>query len=194
MVEVGGRPLIAHTVDAVVGRVDVCVVVCRPEVAEAVAAMREDVTVVVGGATRTQSEMAGLAAVGETIDLIGIHDAARPLVKPEMIDRLFEAAAASGGAVPLVSYEHLIIDKKTQRPVPGVLGAQTPQVFRGPELKIAYGRAAEAGFDGHDTVEVLERFSDLQIVAITGDPENLKVTYPGDLDRIRVARSGSSRI
>jgi 2-C-methyl-D-erythritol 4-phosphate cytidylyltransferase len=138
--------------------------------------------------------MAGLAAVGETIDLIGIHDAARPLVKPEMIDRLFEAAAASDGAVPLVPYEHLIIDKKTQRPVPGVFGAQTPQVFRGRELKIAYGRAAEAGFDGHDTVEVMERFSDLQIVAITGDPDNLKVTFPGDLDRIRVARSSSSRI
>jgi 2-C-methyl-D-erythritol 4-phosphate cytidylyltransferase len=192
MVDVGDRPLIAHTIDAVVGLVDVCVVVCRAEVAEAFAAMRADVIVVVGGATRTQSEMAGLAAVGD-IDLIGIHDAARPLVKPEMINRLFEAAESSGGAVPLVSYEQLVIDKKTHRAVPGVFGAQTPQVFRGGELKVAYVRADEEGFDGHDTVEVMERFSDVQIAAVTGDPDNLKVTYPGDLDRVRAAWSGSFR-
>lgn len=194
MVDVGGRPLITHTLDAVVDRVDVCVVVCRSEAAEALAAMREDVIVTVGGDTRTQSEMAGLAVVGEAIDLIGVHDAARPLVKPEMIDRLFVAAEDQGGAVPLVSYQRLIVDKKTRRPVPGVLGAQTPQVFHGEELKTAYGRAAEANFHGHDTVEVMERFSDVQIVAVTGDPDNLKVTYPGDLDRVRAALSGPSRI
>jgi 2-C-methyl-D-erythritol 4-phosphate cytidylyltransferase len=194
MVGVGDRPLIAHTIDAVVTRVDVCVVVCRPGVAGELAAIRDDVMVTEGGETRTQSEMAGLAVVGENVDLIGIHDAARPLVKPEMIDRLFTVAELSGGAVPLVSYDRLIIDRKTHRPVPGVLGAQTPQVFRGPELKLAYGLAAEASFDGHDTVEVMQRFSDVKIVGVPGDPHNLKVTYPGDLDRVREARSGPSRI
>lgn len=194
MIEVADRPLIAHTIDAVAPKVGVCVVVCRPDAVDAVAALREDVIVVEGGDTRTQSEIAGLAAVSEDIDLIGIHDAARPLIKPALIDRLFTEAESSGGAVPLVRYERLVIERRTQRPIPGVFGAQTPQVFRGPELKAAYRRASEVGFDGHDTVEVMQRFGNMTIGGVPGDPDNLKVTYPDDLDRVRLARSDSSRI
>lgn len=193
MVEVEGRPLIEHTIDAVIGHVDVCVVVSRPGIVEALAALRSNLTVVPGGETRTLSEMAGLAALGRDVDLIGIHDAARPLVSASTIETLFAAAQAEGGALPLLPYERLIVDRGTHRPMSGLAGAQTPQVFRASDLMGAYVRAAEAGFDGHDTVEVVQEFSDIKIVGIEGDPDNLKVTFPEDLEMVRERLSGPSR-
>jgi len=192
MVEVEGRPLIAHTIDAITGHVDLCVVVCRAEIAERVAALRKDIMVTPGGATRTLSEMAGLAAIGREVDLIGIHDAARPAVDPAMIERLFDVAGSEGGSVPVLPYDRLIVDRRTHRPVPGLCAAQTPQVFRGSELLAAYVLAAQAGFEGHDTVEVMQRFSDVRVVGVSGDRANMKVTYPRDLDQVRNRLSGSS--
>jgi 2-C-methyl-D-erythritol 4-phosphate cytidylyltransferase len=193
MVEVEGRTLIEHTIDAVIGYVDVCVVVSRHGSVETVAALRNDITVVPGGATRTLSETAGLAAIGREVDLIGIHDAARPLVGGATIEALFAAAHAEGGALPLVPYEGLIVHRSTHRPLTGLVGAQTPQVFRTPDLMSAYVRAAAAGFDGHDTVEVVQAFSDIKIVGIQGDPDNVKVTFKGDLEEVRMRLSGPSR-
>lgn len=193
MVEVEGRPLIGHTIDAVAGHVDLCVVVCRADLTETVAGLRDDVTVTPGGASRTLSEMAGLAALGEEVDLIGIHDAARPAVGAAMIEHLFTVAESVGGAVPLVAYDRLILDRRTHQPVSGLHGAQTPQVFRGPELMAAYVHAAQAGFEGHDTLEVMQQFSDVRVAGVPGDEGNVKVTYPRDLDRIRKGLSGSSR-
>lgn len=193
MADVGGRPLIEHTVDAVASHVDVCVVVCRPDAAGRVSELRPDVTVTHGGATRTLSEMAGLAAIGREVDLIGIHDAARPAVSGRLVRRLFDVAHREGGAVPLVAHQQLILDRRSHEPVIGLHGAQTPQVFRAPELLAAYGRAAQAGFTGHDTVEVMQEFSDLMIVGVEGEPSNVKVTYPDDLKSVRTWLSGASR-
>lgn len=184
LAEVAGRPLIAHTIDAVADHVDTCVVVCRPEVIDQVAGIRDDTTVVPGGATRTLSEMAGLAGLGGEADLIGIHDAARPAVDGALVDQLFSVAADRGGAVPVVVPERVILDRKTHRPVSGLRRAQTPQVFQGPELMSAYVKAARAGYEAHDTVEVMQRFSDVAIVAVPGDLANVKVTFPEDLDSV----------
>jgi len=193
MTEIAGKPLIAHTIDAVVDQVDLCVVACRVELVDIIGAIHPDVRVTAGGATRTISEMAGLAAIGAAADLIGVHDAARPLVPAALIDELFEVADSKGGAVPLVDPDRLILDRRTHEPLTGIKGAQTPQVFRGPELMAAYVRAAQAGFEGHDTLEVVERFGDLAAVAVEGDPANIKVTYPSDLDEVKRRLSGSSR-
>jgi 2-C-methyl-D-erythritol 4-phosphate cytidylyltransferase len=87
----------------------------------------------------------------------------------------------------------LIIDRTTHLPVPGVHGAQTPQVFRGADLLSAYTRAAADDFDGHDTVEVMQRYARVRIVALPGDPLNVKVTFPGDLQRVEARLSAASR-
>lgn len=190
MIEVAGRPLIAHTIDAVIGQVDVCVVVCHPGIVATVAELRPEVVVAKGGDTRTESEISGLAALPSDFDLIGIHDAARPLVSPSIIERLFDVAEQNGGAVPLIAVEDLVLDRSSSEPAPGLWRAQTPQVFRGAELVAAYREAAKVGVVAHDTAEVVERFGDLSVVGVEGDPENIKVTYPADLERLSCRLSG----
>jgi len=194
MVEVGGRPVLSHTIEAVISHVDVCVVVCRPEIVETVSRLHPEVLVAEGGATRTQSEMAGLAAIEGDVTLIGIHDAARPVVDARTVDRLFDAARSAGGAVPLLAYDRLILHRETGRPLMGIHGAQTPQVFQASELLAAYERAASESFEGHDTVEVMERFSDVRIVAVEGSPANVKVTFPEDVDGLSDLLADPSRI
>lgn len=194
MFEVAGRTVLSHTIDAVAPHVDVCVVVCRPEMIETLTRLHPGLIFAAGGATRTQSEMAGLAAVDEDVSLVGIHDAARPAVDAATIDQLFTTAESDGGAVPLLGYERLIVHRDTGRPLRGIHGAQTPQVFRAPELFAAYRLAASEGFEGHDTVEVMERFSDVKIVAIEGSTANIKVTFPRDVDRLSDLLKDPSRI
>ncbi|MGD2043988.1 MAG: 2-C-methyl-D-erythritol 4-phosphate cytidylyltransferase [Acidimicrobiia bacterium] len=193
LAEVAGRPLIAHTIDAVADHVDSCVVVCRPEILDEVVAIREGIIAAPGGATRTLSEMAGLAALGGEVDLIGIHDAARPAVEGALVDLLFSTAAEQGGAVPVVAPEKVILDRKTHRPAMGLRLAQTPQVFRGPDLMSAYVKAARTGYEAHDTVEVMQRFAGVTIVAVPGDPANVKVTFPEDLDPVSETIRARSR-
>lgn len=193
MVDVDGRPLIDHTIDAVISHVDVCVVVCRPQIVAVVSELRPEVTVTIGGATRTESEIAGLASIGHAVDLIGIHDAARPVVDPSTVERLFHTAYVEGGSLPLLGYQKLVVDRASNRLMSGLHRAQTPQVFRAPELIAAYDQASRVGYEGHDTVEVVQAFSELRIVGVAGDPANVKVTYPSDLAEVRARLTDPSR-
>ena len=184
LVDVAGLPLISHTVSLVREAVDTCVLVCRHDLIERVESLDLGVEVVPGGPTRTSSEMAGVAAIGPDHDLVGIHDGARPAVGRDLIDRLFENAARVGGAVPVLNPPMMFLDRTTQQPLSDVVAVQTPQVFRGLELRTAYSSAARNGVAGYDTVEIMHRFSDVQIAAVPGDPDNIKVTYPEDVKRV----------
>jgi 2-C-methyl-D-erythritol 4-phosphate cytidylyltransferase len=137
-----------------------------------------------GGPTRTASEMAGLTAIGQPASLIGIHDGARPMVDAALVELLFATAARRGGAVPVVDPGPLV-RRSDHSMVVGAVLAQTPQVFRGDGLLAAYAAATEAGFAGADTVEVVRRFGNLEIEAVPGDPANIKVTAPEDMELIR---------
>ena len=192
MAEVEGRPLVAHTVAAVAPTADIVVLVCRPDQQAALENLDPDLVVVPGGATRTASEMAGLAALGGEVDLIAIHDAARPLVRAELVETLYRTAAEVGGAVPVIEPEGILIDRHTLRPLHNTYRAQTPQIFRGPDLLGAYVRAAQTGFEGLDTADVMLRFGQVPIAAVPGDPENIKVTYPRDLKMVLRAMGGAS--
>jgi len=185
MSPVAGRPLIAHTVAAVIGRVAVCILVCRADQMSALERLDLGAVLVPGGPTRTSSEMAGLAAIGESADLIGIHDGARPLVAAGLIEALFEAAAQSGGAIPIVEPTIPLIHRTDLTPVEGPVLAQTPQVFHGEPLVAAYLQAARMEYQGQDTAEIAQKFTGLEIRAIPGDPSNIKVTYPEDLASVR---------
>ena len=191
MMEIAGRPLVAHTVLALIDHVDSCALVCREDQVEELTAAGLDVRIVIGGATRTASEMAGLGAVDPGADLIGIHDGARPLASGHLIETLYTTAAEVGGAVPVLSSRATLIDKDTLDAVDARV-VQTPQVFKGGVLVAAYGEAAKAGFVGHDTVDIVQSFSHLEIAAVPGETSNIKVTHPSDLEEVRQRLEGPS--
>lgn len=193
MADVAGRPLIAHTILAVAGSADLTVVAARADLVGAIDELELGVAVTAGGETRTDSELAGLTALGREFDLIAVHDGARPLITDDLADLLFRTAAEIGGAVPCIDLEKPLIERRTMRKVTGAVRVQTPQAFRGPELLAAYVKVAQTSFEGHDTVDVVHRFSELEVAAVPGDPRNIKVTYQDDLEVVRRVLEDPSR-
>jgi 2-C-methyl-D-erythritol 4-phosphate cytidylyltransferase len=144
-----------------------------------------------GGATRHQSEWAALESVAgliedNKIDLVAIHDGARPFITSELLASCLVAAKVHGGGVPALALQSNTYEMDAdRRMVPMDVGSlvrvQTPQVFRATRLLDAYRAAAKAGFDGVDTSETVERFSDLTVAVVPGDERNIKITVASDL-------------
>lgn len=157
-------------------------------VAEAVAPLLGDreATVVVGGTTRHGSEWNALRVLrgdieSGDIDVVVIHDAARPLASRELFDATIAAARAHGGAIPAAPLTQLVT--RDLAPVTGELaGVQTPQAFRAAELLAAYTRAEADGGDFTDTAGTLAHYAtDVTIAAVPSSSLNLKVTFVEDL-------------
>jgi len=187
MTEIGGLPLVAHTVSAVKDHVDRCILVSREDQVVALHRLDLGAAIVPGGPSRTASETAGLAAIGDGASLIGIHDGARPLVPPALIETLFETAERVGGAIPVMEPRQPLVRKSDLGLVEGAMVAQTPQVFRGEPLLAAYVSAAKMGYEAQDTAEIAQRFGKLAIQAVPGVPGNTKVTEPRDIEAVRAA-------
>jgi 2-C-methyl-D-erythritol 4-phosphate cytidylyltransferase len=186
---VAGHPLLWYSITALeLAGVEHVVVVARPDDFDAA---EGPVRLVAGGPTRTASEHAGLAAIEELeVDLVMIHDAARPFITPDLVRRLGEAAAEFGGAVPALPPPSPLWRRLGDRLEPAsarIVRVQTPQAFRAAPLRTAYQHARGADVSGADTAEIVERFSDLQVVMVEGDPLAFKVTYRDDLARLEEA-------
>jgi 2-C-methyl-D-erythritol 4-phosphate cytidylyltransferase len=197
LLPLGDAPVLAWSVRDALALDDVrrVLVVVRPGEQELVSAALVphlgdgEVGVVDGGATRHASEWNALRALAPEIgsgeiDVIAIHDGARPLAGRELFARTIEAARDRGGAIPVVRLPGLLA--LDGRALPAELdGVQTPQAFRAPELLAAYTRADADGFDGTDTAACLARYTDLAVAAVPSTPQNLKITFPEDLDLAR---------
>ena len=202
-VRIDTTPMVGHslkTLDRSAWVVEL-VLVIRPEdreLAEQVVTesrLTTPLTMVNGGATRHGSETRGLEAITArirdgSIDLVAIHDGARPFLSTHLLEELFRHAHLHGGAVPVLPigsplYRRLESDELVALDGDSLHRAQTPQVFSAPQLLAAYRRARQAGFEGVDTAETVERFSDLRTRAIPGDPGNLKLTFPEDFETPR---------
>ncbi len=190
--ELAGRPLLSWSIAALAGQSDHVMVVVRPgeEAKAVVAAGSVPVEIVEGGDTRFRSELAALEALADRvgdgrIDLVLVHDGARPLVTADLIARVIAEARRSGGAVPATPSPPLLARRDGDLvPVEGeVVSVQTPQGFLARPLLEAFRAAAAAGFEGTDTSSTIERFSDLPVTVVPGDPDNIKVTWPTDLER-----------
>jgi 2-C-methyl-D-erythritol 4-phosphate cytidylyltransferase len=148
-------------------------------------------TVVAGGARRRDSVARGLEALPSGTAIVLVHDAARPLVSPELVARVLAAASLCPAVVPAVPLSDTVkrvrgdlvletLDRDT------LVAVQTPQAFRRDLLR----RALETdGSDATDEAALVERLEEVRTVA--GDPRNLKVTSPLDLEIARaLLRSG----
>jgi 2-C-methyl-D-erythritol 4-phosphate cytidylyltransferase len=193
LLPLGDRPVLAWSlVDALalpgVRRV---VLVVRPGEADAVGDALapylgdREVHVVEGGATRHASEWRAVQLLAPAIDageldLVAIHDGARPLAGRALWEAVLAAAQEYGGAIPVAPLGGLVTTDLG--PVPGELaGVQTPQAFTATALLAAYRAADAEGFDGTDTAGCLARYTDVRIAAVTSGPGNLKITFAEDL-------------
>ena len=176
--------------EARVGRI---VVAVRPEdryrLDHLIAAPRfQAMTLVAGGATRHLSEVAAIESLAAPIeagavDLVAIHDGARPFMTLELLGACIEAAGRFGGAVPGLPPEAPLyqMGERGARALPDAISVQTPQVFKARPLLEAYRASVEAGFEGVDTAETIEKFSTLAVAVVPGDPRNIKITFVEDV-------------
>ncbi|MBU6221622.1 MAG: 2-C-methyl-D-erythritol 4-phosphate cytidylyltransferase [Planctomycetes bacterium] len=142
------------------------------------------VTLATGGAHRADSVRNGLEKFNPEIDMVAIHDAARPCIASAWIDRVFEAGARTGAAIlatPVVStLKRVGPDGTIQGTVDrtDLWEAQTPQVFARALLEKAYAtRAGEQPTDEAQLVETLGQ----KVTIVPGSPINLKITSRDDL-------------
>jgi 2-C-methyl-D-erythritol 4-phosphate cytidylyltransferase/2-C-methyl-D-erythritol 2,4-cyclodiphosphate synthase len=210
---VAGRPLIAWTVDAIAAApsVDRIVVVAAPERvgewrdAAWLRGAQADVDVVAGGPTRQVSVATGVRRLAE-LDPGGadrtvlVHDGARPLASPALVEAVAAAVEAHGAALPVLPVAETLKRVKDGRVVETVdratlAAAQTPQGARRSLLLRAWETFPPDGEREFTDEAALLEACRIPVHAIPGDPANLKVTLPDDLRRVELALgSGSPRI
>ncbi|NCA12221.1 2-C-methyl-D-erythritol 4-phosphate cytidylyltransferase [bacterium] len=187
-----GRAVWLHSAERFLERADVkrVVIVVAPEDRDAfvekfggnLAFM--GVTLATGGAHRADSVRNGLEKLAPEIDMVAIHDAARPCIAAAWIDRVFEAGARTGAAIlatPVVStLKRVGADGTILGTVDrtGLWEAQTPQVFARALLEKAY--AAHAGEEPTDEAQLVEALGQ-KVTVVAGSPINLKITCRDDL-------------
>jgi 2-C-methyl-D-erythritol 4-phosphate cytidylyltransferase len=144
-----------------------------------------------GGEHRQDSVASALACTAaDSEDIVLVHDAVRPFVTPEIIDKVIEAAHKHGAAI--AGWPAVDTVKQVERTADGALikatiprasivMAQTPQGFRYPILKKAFDAAVADGFLGTDEASLIER-AGLPVVVVMGSPRNIKITTPADME------------
>jgi 2-C-methyl-D-erythritol 4-phosphate cytidylyltransferase len=148
--------------------------------------------VVRGGDTRQQSVASALAETPQDAGLILVHDAVRPLVTREQVERVIAEAGARGAAILGIPAMDTVKEVKrtslpgdvalitTTIPRERLVLAQTPQVFSAPLLREAFARAAAEGATASDEAGLVERLGH-DVYVVLGSERNLKITRPGDI-------------
>ncbi len=194
-VDVAGRPLIAHALEAAASslafvRVVVAAQAARHELIAELAARAgfTDVAVCGGGPRRQDSVRHALELVGE-VDVVAVHDAARPLCAPRLFTECVEVAGRHGAATVAIP----VVDS-IKRGAGGVIvqslerhdlyAIQTPQAFRR-DLLVAGHRHASANALAVDDDAALVEALGTSVHIVAGSPDNFKVTHPRDLVLLR---------
>ncbi len=198
LVELAGRPLVQWSIDALLEAADVeRVVVALPPGAELPPGARavDGVSAVEGGASRSDSVRRALAAAGEgpqqrgQMDLVLVHDAARPLVTAALAESVIAALArdrdadAAIAALPVTDTVKRVDRQDAVRETldrSELWAVQTPQVFRREALERALDVSAEELARATDDAWLIERGGG-KVIVVRGSDENLKVTTPMDL-------------
>lgn len=190
----GGVPVLTRTLQAIDHSelVNEIVVAAHPDTMEQVAALcaaaglRKPVKVIRGGDTRTESVLAAAVECHPKAELIAVHDGARPLVRPEMIDELIRAGYRTHAAAPAIPVKDTIkvadesgaVQSTPDRST--LYAVQTPQVFQANILRAALQAALTSGAAVTDDCAAVERLGK-QVWLAAGDEENIKLTTPADI-------------
>ena len=169
-----------------------------PPLAERIASQKigRPVQVLRGGGTRQESVANALAEVDPSTEIVLVHDAVRPFVTREQIDRVIAEARARGAAILGIPAIDTVKEVKRASlpqdvalitatvPRERIVLAQTPQAFSYPLLKEAFARAAEDGSTGSDEASLVERLGHA-VHVVLGSERNIKITRPADMELAR---------
>lgn len=150
---------------------------------------RQRLVAVAGGASRQESVARGCAALSPSCRWIIVHDGARPLVTPAVIERVLEGARSTGAAVCGLPVTDTIkrVDEAGRvvetLPRESLRAIQTPQAFRRDILERAHAQEDLLAAVTDDAA-LVERLG-VPVIVVEGDPANMKLTVPADLDRAR---------
>jgi 2-C-methyl-D-erythritol 4-phosphate cytidylyltransferase len=194
--QVGGKPLLAHTLVQFEATPDIDRIVvivprgretfCYQEIVEP-EGLRKVTHIVAGADTRQLSVMAGFRCLDHDVDIVVIHDGARPFVTPSLIRAAIDAARQDGSAVAAipesdtlkrVSGEGTVLETVDRR---NLWRAQTPQAFRRPILQRALTYAAQYNREATDEASLVESLS-WPVRIFLGSMWNFKITSPDDLE------------
>lgn len=144
-----------------------------------------NIKIVPGGKERFDSVANAIAQVLPEAEYIAVHDAVRPCVTADLIDKLFAAAQQHGAAIPAVRVADTVkrvADKVVSATMPReeLWLAQTPQVFRADVLREAYARRGDLGDAITDDAQLVEALG-IKVRVVDGDPSNIKITARGDI-------------
>lgn len=193
-IELCGKPVLARSMAAFqhCPIIEEIVVVTKPSSVEAVRKMAEKYgidklkAVVEGGENRAASVQNGVEAVSAAAEFVAIHDGARPLVRPDMIDEMIRLGGTTHAVAPAIPMKDTVKiadgnglvlstpDRST------LYAVQTPQVFQANILKAALQSALAAGAALTDDCSAVERLGK-EVYLTPGWRENIKITTPEDL-------------
>jgi 2-C-methyl-D-erythritol 4-phosphate cytidylyltransferase len=189
-----GKPVVAHTLAAFERAASVTEIIIAgreerlgdlEEIAEieGCAKVRH---VVAGGSRRQDSVANGLKSLGKAARFVAVQDAARPLVTPKQIERVFDAVQRQGAAALAAPVRDTLKRADAERFVTGgipredLYAMETPQIFARDLLRRAYEFVAANQLTITDDVSAVEQLKH-KVLLVANDEPNIKITYPADL-------------
>jgi 2-C-methyl-D-erythritol 4-phosphate cytidylyltransferase len=191
---IAGKPVIAHTIRAferASSVTEIIVVACedRHDEIRKIAAderFKKVRSIIAGGEHRQDSVRAGLDRLSADAKYVAVHDAARPLITPEQIERVFEQCQTHGAAalaepindtIKRVDVDLVIIDSVERHQL---YAMQTPQIFKRGLIEEAYCAVYTEKVSVTDEISAVERLG-RKVSLVLNDDFNFKITYPRDL-------------
>lgn len=194
-----GSPILIHTLHkfASCAGIHELVIATRAEDVEWVRQLVDEqhfekpVRCVEGGDSRQQSVENALATLSADTTLVAVHDAVRPFIDKETIEKVIQEASETGaaivGVVPVDTVKQVHRNKiRATIPRDRLVLAQTPQVFRFDLIKTAFEKARADNFIGTDEASLVERLEQVEVSVVAGTDRNIKITKPTDMDLARL--------
>jgi 2-C-methyl-D-erythritol 4-phosphate cytidylyltransferase len=182
-----GRPILTHTLERFIdSRIAAIRVALPAALLGKYTPGDQRIRLVEGGAERAESVRLGIVALPPDIDVILIHDAARPLVSPQLVSRVIDAVTPDCGAIaalPATDTVHIVRDRHYITATPDrktLWYAQTPQAFPRDMIVTAHAAAAREQLSPTDDAALIVHHGGC-VRVVRGENSNIKITVPADL-------------
>lgn len=190
LLDIMGKTVIERSVNAFleISDIDEVIVTVRNEDVDAFSSILTDerVSFVIGGSTRQKSVKNAVETLDDGVELIAIHDGARPFVKTEDIENAISVASEMGACavgvpvkdtIKVIDDDNIVVDTPNRATL---FAVQTPQIFKADMYKNALERAEKDGKDFTDDCQLIE-YAGGRVKMVSGSYDNIKITTPEDI-------------